>query len=219
MLKSKARYNIRRCNKHRCRGDEFCVAKQDLVISIDGSGSLTEARFKILKKFVAAYIDKNMGKYYGLEDMKIGVVQFGNGQILKDGSIAEALLIQELTSDMAKVKKSIEELKYSKGFTNMAQAFTVSEKALNLGGRQKAQSAVLTITDGKPSFLFQTYEMIKKLKDKAVKLFFVPVTAFKGQELKLMRKWASKAAAGDAGGCSRRERARENVRDWRSVPG
>ena len=27
-----------------------------------------------------------------------------------------------------------------------------------LGGRMKAMSAVLTLTDGKPSFLFQTYE-------------------------------------------------------------
>ena len=51
--------------------------------------------------------------------------------------------------------------------------------------------AIQTITDGKPSFLFITYEMVKQLKDKAVKLFFAPVTAFKGNEMKLMKKWAS----------------------------
>jgi len=186
------RYNIKRCNMHKCRGDEVCIAKQDLILSIDGSGSLTEDRFKILKAFVAGYVGKNRGKYYGHDDMKIGVVQFGNGDIMPDGSIAEALLVQELTHDMAKVKKAVEGLVYTKGFTNMAQAFTVSEKVLNLGGRQKAMSAVLTITDGKPSFLFQTYQMIMKLKDKAVKLFFAPVTTFKGTELKLMKKWASR---------------------------
>ena len=48
----------------------------------------------------------------------------------------------------------------------------------------------MTLTDGKPSFLFLTYEMVKQLKDKAVKLFFAPVTAFKGNEMKLMKKWA-----------------------------
>jgi hypothetical protein len=190
--KSFLRYRIKKCNVHKCNGDEVCIAKQDLIISIDGSGSLTEARFKIMKDFVAGYIGKYMGKYYGLDDMKIGVVQFGNGEIMPDGSIAEALLVQELTHDMAKVKAAVEGLVYKKGFTNMAQAFTVSEKVLNLGGRQKAMSAVLTITDGKPSFLFQTYEMVMQLKDKAVKLFFAPVTAWKGNEMKLMKKWASR---------------------------
>merc|ERR1719240_2224300 len=52
-------------------------------------------------------------------------------------------------------------------------------------------SAVLTLTDGKPSFLFQTYEKVLQLKDKHVKLFFAPVTEFAGEELKLMKKWAS----------------------------
>lgn len=49
----------------------------------------------------------------------------------------------------------------------------------------------MTITDGKPSFLYQTNEKVQQLKDKHVKLFFAPVTEFKGEELKLMKKWAS----------------------------
>merc|ERR1719327_1543933 len=52
-------------------------------------------------------------------------------------------------------------------------------------------AAVMTITDGKPSFLFQTNEKVLQLKDKHTKLFFVPITEFKGTELKLMKKWAS----------------------------
>ena len=73
----------------------------------------------------------------------------------------------------------------------MAQAFGSAEKLLLLGGRRLAQSAVMTITDGKPSFLFQTNEKVLQLKDKHTKLFFVPITEFKGKELKLMKKWAS----------------------------
>merc|ERR1719498_760095 len=65
------------------------------------------------------------------------------------------------------------------------------EKLLLLGGRRKAQSAVLTLTDGKPSFLFQTHEKVMQLKDKHVKLFFAPVTEFQGEELTLMKKWSS----------------------------
>merc|ERR1719238_841929 len=151
--KSKGRYGLRKCNSHECRGDEICIAKQDLVISVDASGSVREKGFKVLKDFSAGLIDKYMGMYFGYEDMRIGVVQFGNGEIKDDGTVSDALLIQKLTSDMSKVKSSIEGLEYKKGFTNMAQAFTMAEKMFLLGGRRKAMSAVLTLTDGKPSFL------------------------------------------------------------------
>jgi len=188
---SKLRYGLKSCNTHECVGDEICIAKQDLVLAIDGSGSLQESGWKILKSFSAKLVDKYMGTYFGYEDMRIGVVQFGNGEIQADGSIAGALDIMGLTSDMDKVKTSIEAMTFQKGFTNMAQAFTLAEKLFLLDGRQMAQSAVLTLTDGKPSFLFQTAEKVMQLKDKHTKLFFAPVTEFKGEELKLMQKWAS----------------------------
>jgi len=190
-LKSRIRYGLKKCNTHKCRGDEVCVAKQDLILSIDGSGSLREKGFKTLKAFVAKLVEKYKGEYYGFKDMQIGIVQFGNGRILKDGTIADAKDILPLSSDMKKVKKAVDGMVHLKGFTNMAQAFGVAEKLLLLGGRKSAQSAVMTITDGKPSFLFQTNEKVLQLKDKHTKLFFVPITEFKGKELKLMKKWAS----------------------------
>merc|ERR1719353_2623843 len=129
--------------------------------------------------------------YYGEDDMSIAVVQFGNGEILDDGSISSAKPIIPLTSEIAKVKAAIEGLEYMKGFTNMAQAFTEAEKYFLLGGRRKAQSAVMTITDGKPSFMFQTHEKVMQLKDKHIKLFFAPVIEFSDEELELMKEWAS----------------------------
>merc|ERR1719502_2533878 len=92
---------------------------------------------------------------------------------------------------MDEVKAAVAGLGFLKGFTNMAQAFTMAEKLFLLQGRKLAQSAVLTLTDGKPSFLFQTNEKVMQLKDKHTKLFFAPVTEFKGEEMKLMKKWAS----------------------------
>merc|ERR1719392_422676 len=189
---SKKRHGIKKCNTHECSGDEVCIAKQDLVLAIDGSGSIGEGGFKILKDFAVGLIDKYKGEYYGYEDMRIGVAQFGNGEILDDGTVSDALLIQPLSNDMGKVKKAVEGLEYKKGFTNMAQAFDLAEKMFLLGGRKKAMSAVLTLTDGKPSFYFQTNEKVLQLKDKHVKLFFSPVTEFAGEELKVMKKWASK---------------------------
>ena len=43
------------------------------------------------------------------------------------------------------------------GFTRRAQAFALAEKILLLGGGKKAMRAVLSLTDGKPSFLFNAY--------------------------------------------------------------
>merc|ERR1719353_1189625 len=126
--------------------------------------------------------------YYGEDDMSIAVVQFGNGDILDDGSVSKAKPIIPLTGDIGKVKQAIEGLEYMKGFTNMAQAFTEAEKMFLLGGRRDAQSAVMTITDGKPSFMFQTHEKVMQLKDKHIKLFFAPVIEFPGEDLELMKK-------------------------------
>merc|ERR1719316_1095243 len=158
---SKYRYRMRKCNTFDCTGDEICIAKQDLIMSIDASGSLQEDGFKVIKGFTLKLIEKYKGEYFGFEDMKIGIVQFGNGEITADGSVSKALSILQLTSDMAKVKTALEGLEYKKGFTNMAQAFTEAENLLLLGSRRKAQSAVLTLTDGKPSFKFMTHEEVE----------------------------------------------------------
>merc|ERR1719169_211126 len=79
---SRYRYRIRKCNTHPCNGDEICIAKQDLVIAIDGSGSVREEGFKTLQRFALTLLEKYKGEYYGMEDMRVGIVQFGNGEIL-----------------------------------------------------------------------------------------------------------------------------------------
>merc|ERR1719258_342090 len=86
---SRYRYRIKKCNTMKCNGDEICVAKQDLIMAIDASGSLREAGFNIVKGFAAKLIDNYKGEYFGYEDMRIGVVQFGNGKVEADGHCFE----------------------------------------------------------------------------------------------------------------------------------
>merc|ERR1719217_1670669 len=188
---SRYRYRKRKCNVHECNGDEICIAKQDLVIAVDGSGSVQAIGWSVIKDFTKDLLGKYQGQYFGFEDMRIGVVQFGNGEIMDDGSIAHAETIIELTNDMSAVKTAVEGITWQKGFTNMAQAFTLAEKIFLLGGRKKAQEAVLTITDGKPSFLFQTHEKVMQLKDKHTKLYFAPITEYEDEAFELMTQWAS----------------------------
>lgn len=119
-------------------------------------------------------------------------MQFGNGVILADGrTVSPAINVQPLTADLALVKTAVENLPFKKGFTNMAQAFALAEVMYTGAGRKGAQSAIMVITDGKPSFQFQTNELVEQLDDKNVQRYFLVVSENGGDDLKKMQKWAS----------------------------
>jgi len=185
------RYNSRACNVHACTGDELCMARQDLIIAVDGSGSISEDGFAVLKGFTSKLVDRYQSEYFGESAMQIGVVQFGNGVVMEDDTVSPAVNIQPITSDLAAAKSAIEGLTLQKGFTNMAQAFALSETMFTRGGRKDAQSAVLVITDGKPSFEFQTAELVTQLQDRGVQRFFAVVTDHEDDGLEKMKEWAS----------------------------
>merc|ERR1719473_241198 len=83
-------------------------------------------------------------------------------------------------------------MEHQKGFTNMAQGFVLAEKLLQQGSRKEAQSAVMTISDGKPSFLFEMTGKAKELEDKGIMKFMVGISEFPGSdEWRLMREMAT----------------------------
>jgi hypothetical protein len=190
------RYEDQACNTHDCVGDEICIAKQDLVLTIDGSGSLRESGFEIVRNFAANLTTRYQSFYYGSDDMKLGVVYFGNGALTAqpDGTttIAEALFVQGLTGDLALVESSIRGMNWLRGFTNMAQGLAMADKVLGQGGRSEAQSAVMVISDGKFSMEFQTAEKARELKDKNVQMYLVAITEVKGDDLRTYRRFASR---------------------------
>lgn len=200
------RYGKRRCNRHRCYGDEECLAKQDVIVAIDGSGSVKSKGFRILKNFAAALVTKYRGEVEemvendetGEEELKnviatqVGVIQFGNGKLLENNVVGPADVVKPLDNNIAASKDAIKGLSWRKGFTNMAQAFTGAESVFLNGGRKHAQSVIILISDGKPSFNFQTQNAVRKARRKGVKVVMVVVKEFmKPEQKKLMRKWAS----------------------------
>jgi uncharacterized protein YegL len=172
-------------------GDEICVARQDLIIAVDGSGSLTEEGFASVKTFASKLVERYQAEYFSDSAMKIGVIQFGNGEVLEGGLVAQAIKKQDLTEDMAAAKTAVDGMTFLKGFTNMAQAFSLAERMFTTHSRHGAQHAVLVITDGQPSFDFQTKEMVSQLEDKGIMRFFVVVQDFKGDAFEKMASWAS----------------------------
>merc|ERR1719428_2077851 len=98
--------------------------------------------------------------------------------------------VHALTDNLGDVKSAIEGMVQKKGFTNMAQAFALAETMYTSSGRKGSQSALLVISDGKPSFQFQTNELVEQLDDKGVQRFFVVVSDSE-KTVDLMKKWAS----------------------------
>jgi len=191
---SRFRYGKGTCNEQECVGDEICIANQDLVVAVDGSGSLRAAGFDILKKFVKKLLARYQTEYFGSEAVKIGIVLFGNGVIMPDGkTVSPAILSQPLTFDMDAVVTTVADLPFKKGFTNMAQAFSTAETAFIQGSRRGAQSAVMIITDGKPSFNFMTTQMVEQLEDKGIQRYFLVVSeaSLTASPYKMMTEWAS----------------------------
>jgi len=191
---SRQRLKDKTCNTHSCNGDEICIAKQDLVIAVDSSGSVNKDGFAIIVKYTSALLARYQMEYFGDKAMRIGVVLFGNGIIMADGkTVSPALNKQKLTSSMADVKTAVTGLPYKKGFTNMAQAFSMAEDMFIKGSRRSAQQSVMVITDGKPSFAFMTDEMVHQLDDKGILRYFVAVNnqGAKSDTMMQLREWAS----------------------------
>jgi len=177
------RFEVKPCNEHPCVGDEVCIANMDLIIALDGSGSLRESGYDVLKSFAAMLVGKMRSKMYGAEAVHVGVVQFGNGKLEKKKNeagkeidvISLGLLISELSDDLEDVAAKIAKTKWERGFTNMAQAFPTAEQISLNTGRAGASTTMLMITDGKPSFKFSTANVAKEFKDKGASVIVVEV--------------------------------------------
>jgi len=191
---SRKRYGTRQCNTQACNGDEICIAKQDLVIAVDGSGSVREKGFKVLKEYTQTLLKRYQMQYFGEATMRIGLVLFGNGVIMPDGNtVSPALQKHVISGDMKGLRAAVEAMPFKKGFTNMAQAFSMAETMFIRGSRKDAQQSVMLITDGKPSFAWMTNEMVEQLDDKGIMRYFVIVNnqGPNSDAMKQMQLWAS----------------------------
>jgi len=182
----KERLERKLCNEQACTGDETCNSTMDLVIAIDASGSITEAGFDIMKEFAARIVKRLMAP------VQVGVVLFGNGKLdFETNVISNAKVITDnLEGDMEGVVKKIDGMIIHKGFTNMAQAFTTSKSVLTYA-RKHAEAVVLLLTDGRPSFKFQTTAALKSLRQSARVMIAHVQASRKDDIVELLKGYAS----------------------------
>ncbi|CAK0820306.1 unnamed protein product [Prorocentrum cordatum] len=198
------------CNTQACYGDEVCVAKQDLVVAIDASGS-EEAGFERIRALAANLTGRYRSTYYGKEQMKVGALLFGQGQQVRGGHTSAAEEVSPLTSDLASVARKIEGLAWRRGVPNMMQALSLADKMLQRG-RSDAQSAILVITDAPYANSASTSSMFQHLKDKNVRIFMeLPSTSSR------TRMICRSSRRGPAGRGSRISSSSQATMPWRTT--
>jgi len=202
-----ARLAFRKCNNIPCKnfyhkegGKKFlkCGSKIDLVILMDGSGSLGKYGWKKSKVFVQNLLRHLQG---GDDFVKVAVQLFSgpiSSQARRRCSGASTtppdmekdcniFWVQHFTNDTMGAADELEKLKFPRKTTLTSVALAEAEAEL-IYGREDAASVVVVITDGKPLSQKRTRQAASQLMGKA-RVVWVPFG--RGAPVKLIQQLAS----------------------------
>jgi len=190
------RLQFRDCNDKTCA--EFyhttpegkflkCGSKVDLIILVDGSGSLGATGWQKSLKMVGNLISNLVGSddkvkvalqifsgptTWDAYTRCIGAPGSGPPDIEKDCKIS---WVKHMTNNTLETAKLVADLKFPDATTLTSMALASAETEL-INGREDASSVVLVITDEKPLSHVRTVAAASKLKEKA-RIIWVPVGA------------------------------------------
>jgi hypothetical protein len=154
-----------------CKGDEVCIGNQDIIFAIDSSASLSPKAFESLRTFVVSLVSKFKAP------VRIGILQFGGGALLDDGSISNGLTMMPITDDLNKAVSTIAGIQLLNGFPYMPPLFDNAEVMFKKA-RSGSDKMLLLITNSKPLFKEHTFERAAKLRKKDIRIFVVAASDF-----------------------------------------
>merc|ERR1719326_1756320 len=198
------RLQYKACNMKRCKLQKgsvmmTCNRTLDIVLLIDGSGSLGKKGWKAEIKAAQMFVDAFSGTG---GDANIAVVLYSgprtwggvfkcfakNTKKVDRERICGIKMVTHFTKDLKKVKQLITGLEWPKGSTLTSLALLTAKAELALG-RKNAHSNVIVFTDGRPLSYRKTWMASKQVR-KAARLVWVPVTKY--APLKYIKKWATR---------------------------
>jgi len=199
---SKQRLQYKACNMRRCEVPDVahplaCNRSLDVVLLIDGSGSLGkkgwDAEIVAAKAFVEAFSHSGKANlavilYSGPRTWS-GVRKCTGRNAKKVDPIKCGInTITHFTQDMPKVTNLINGLSWPKGSTLTSLALMTAKAELALG-RKNSLSNVIVFTDGRPLSYRRTGVASDAVR-KSARLVWVPVTRY--APLKQIKKWATR---------------------------
>jgi hypothetical protein len=180
-----------------------CPSMIDLVIMLDGSGSLGENGWQMFKSSSRRLISAmTAGNTSGIN---IGFMLFSGpstGPDLETCTSSDPLAkpdvevqcgikwIHHLSTDIPEVEQKVSELEWPARTTLTSMAIAEAKAEL-INGRQDASSVVVIITDGKPMSPIKTGQASLDLKSDA-RLIWIPVGGGAQEAVEEMKVWASK---------------------------
>jgi len=198
------RLEYKKCNMKRCKLAAgaltmTCDKKLDVVLLIDGSGSLGKkgwaAEIKAAQMFVDAFTvqgsEANMAVILYSGPRTWGGVRqcfARNTRKVDREKICGIKTITHFTKDLPTVKKLITGLKWPRGSTLTSLALMTAKAELALG-RKSAHSNVVVFTDGRPLSYRKTGMAATQVR-KSARLLWVPVTKYAPR--KQIKKWATR---------------------------
>jgi len=197
---SAERMQFKKCATHACPTAKNlttikCNSKLDLILVLDGSGSLGKKGWAATKK-AAQLIVKAMDP----EKTQVSILLYSGpktypdvDKCFKDPKVNQEFVckmqwVQHFTSNIGKALTKLKFLSWPKGAT-MTSLALMNALAETQNGRQDAKTVVTIITDGKPLSERKTVRAATALR-KVARLIWVPVTSF--APLQFIRRLASR---------------------------
>merc|ERR1719199_1838860 len=198
------RLEYKKCNMNRCplkQGTMFmtCNKTLDIVLPIDGSGSLGSkgcaAEIKAAQMFVDAFSGSG-------GSAKMAVILYSgprtwggvykcfarNTKKVDRERICGIRTVTHFTDNLPNVKNLIKGLRWPRGSTLTSLALMTAKAELSLG-RKQALSNVIVFTDGRPLSYRKTW-LASLVVRKSARLVWVPVTRY--APLKAIKQWATR---------------------------
>lgn len=199
------RAEFEECNEHACLAPEgpvySCEAKLDVILLLDGSGSIGADGWAATQKAGASFARAMVG---GDANVNLAVQLFSGPGTL--GALYDCMgftsnvpdmetdcnikWIQHLSPETEEAATAIENMVWPARTTLTSAALALAEAELKFS-RPDAESVVICVTDGIPMSYEATYYAAKSLRRKA-RLIFVPVT--QSAPLSDIPYWASRPA-------------------------
>jgi hypothetical protein len=189
---SRPRYEMGRCNNFICPKKLKCIAKLDLIMTLDGSGSLwyrTWRRslwgknFERTRKMTMAFVNSATLDGYDAQDqddavneakpelgtkypkhMRIGVNLFST----------RTKEIVGLTGDKGKLTSKLKGMKWPMGATYTHKALKQAEAMLKFS-RPNRIKTILLVTDGRATDVRSMFTVARKIRKKGITIKVVPV--------------------------------------------
>mmetsp|Transcript_31881 Transcript_31881/g.50874 ORF Transcript_31881/g.50874 Transcript_31881/m.50874 type:complete len:308 (-) Transcript_31881:71-994(-) len=197
------RLEYKQCHMHRCDTQSVdaplgCNRTLDVIMLIDGSGSLGKAGWEA--EMVAAHSFINAFKV-GDGKVNMAVILFsgprtwsgvykctGKSKTTVPLSQCGIQTVSHFTTDLKKIDNLVTGLNWPMGSTLTSLALMTAKAEMALG-RSDVHSVVVVITDGRPLSYRKTWLAARDIR-KVARLLWVPVTKY--APLKHIKQWATR---------------------------